>query len=332
MKHVARLILLFLLCSIAAPALADIDIHFLDVGDADAAIVVCDGEVLVIDAGETEHSQFIHSYLRKTLNVDSVKCVVITHPHDDHIGGIPAVLSACKVDMLLSPVVYYPGTPFETVVRLAEEQQLQITVAGCGDEFQIGSAKCRVVSPIRTSTNINDLSIVILIEYGNTRFLFTGDMERTAEEILVNSWEDIQADVLKVAHHGRDTSSMHTFLRIVNADYYVVSGGEKLARSVFDRLNASNGTVFTTQEKGTTICHSDGNTISFTFTKTSTKTNWAGNEDNAELYFVGNSKSKKYHCSWCNSVAAMSEKNKVIFETKQEAIDHGYVGCANCRP
>lgn len=325
-------ILLVILSLFAASACAEIDIHFLDVGDADAAIVVCDGEVMVIDGGENIHSQLIYSYLRKTLNIESIKCVVISHPHDDHVGGIPAVLSACKVDLLLSPVMFYPGDPFADVVRLAEEQQLQITEAKCGYEFQIGGAKCRVVSPSKTSTNINDLSIVLLIEYGDIRFLFTGDMEKNAEDILINSWEDIHANVLKVAHHGRDTSSTHMFLRVVNADYYVVSGGEQYSYLVRGRLMASGGEVFTTEEKGTIICHSDGNEISFSFAKTGSKGNSVENEEPVELSYVGNRKSKKFHCSWCDSVKTMSEKNKVNFETKQDAIDNGYVGCANCTP
>ena len=228
--------------------------------------------------------------------------------------------------------MFYPGDPFADVVRLAEEQQLQITEAKCGYEFQIGGAKCRVVSPSKTSTNINDLSIVLLIEYGDIRFLFTGDMEKNAEDILINSWEDIHANVLKVAHHGRDTSSTHMFLRVVNADYYVVSGGEQYSYLVRGRLMASGGEVFTTEEKGTIICHSDGNEISFSFAKTGSKGNSVENEEPVELSYVGNRKSKKFHCSWCDSVKTMSEKNKVNFETKQDAIDNGYVGCANCTP
>ena len=331
-KRVAFTLFVLLSLLFTVVAYADLDIHFLDVGDADAAIVVCDDEVMVVDAGEPGHSQLLYSYLRNTLGVDTVKCVVMTHPHDDHIGGIPAVLNACRVETLYSPVGEYHGDRFETVVSTATKQDLSITVLSYGDEFTVGGATCRVVSPIETSSNINNLSIALLIEYGDARFLLAGDMEKDAENILLNTWEDIQADVLKVAHHGRDTSSTHMFLRVVNADYYVVSGGAYLTAGVYERLTAS-GEVYTTQDRGSIICHSDGETLSFSFVKSANASvTKASSTDTDEIYFVGNRNSKKFHYSWCDSVAAMSEKNKVIFSTSQEAIDNGYEGCARCNP
>ena len=140
--------------------------------------------------------------------------------------------------------------------------------------------------------------------------------------------------MLKIPHHGRDTSSTHTFLRIVDADYYVVPGGKDLAKSVKERLIASDGEIYTTEKKGTIICRSDGMNITFEFKKTSKvmQETTIDEQVGTEIYYVGNMKSKKYHLSWCNSVTAMAEKNKVLFDAKQEAIDNGYTGCAVCRP
>lgn len=331
MKKILSIALFLNLILLPLVACADLDIHFLDVGDADAMIVVCDGEVMVIDAGEASHSQLIYSYLRSKLNVDTVKYVVMTHPHDDHIGGIPAVLNACTVETLLSPVGEYHGDRFDAVVRTAEKQGLTITVPAYGDEFFVGGARCRIVSPIQTSSVVNNLSLVLLVEYGDTRFLLTGDLEKDAEEVLLNTWEDIHADVLKVAHHGRDTSSTHMFLRVVNADYYIVSGGTHLATRVRDRLNAS-GELYTTMERGTIICHSNGKTLTFTFVKSPSAADRDEVEETGEIFYVGNKNSRKFHCSWCDSVATMAEKNKVVFPTRQEAIDNGYTGCARCNP
>lgn len=331
MKRIIFLVILLICCCTVPTALADLDIHFLDVGEADAAIVACDGEVMVVDAGEAGHSQLIYSYLRKTLGVETVKAVVMTHPHDDHIGGIPAVLNACAVETLYSPVSEYHGDRFKKVIEAAEKQGLTLTVPSFGDEFYVGGARCRVVSPLKTSNKVNNLSIVLLIEYGSTRFLLAGDMEKDAEELLLNTWEDIHADVLKVAHHGRDTSSTHMFLRVVNANYYVVSGGTQLAKKVKERLNAS-GTLYTTQERGTIICHSDGQKITFSFDKVAEDEKKQVGTDDGAIFFVGNKNSKKFHCSWCDSVTSMSEKNKVVFSTRQEAIDNGYEGCARCNP
>ena len=331
MKKVLILTCFCLLLFLTGNAYADMDIHFLDVGDADASIVVCDGEVMVIDAGEANHSQLIYSYLRTTLGVDSVKYVIMSHPHDDHIGGIPAVLNACTVDTLFSPVAEFHGDRFQTVVKTAAKQELPITVAQYGDEFWVGGAHCRIVSPIETSSKVNNISLVVLIEYGETRILMTGDMEKEAEEVLLGTWEDIHADVLKIAHHGRDTSSSHMFLRVVNADYYVVSGGSQLTSGVEKRLTAS-GVLYTTEERGTIVCHSDGEIITFTFVKSPSSITTDEIATTGEIFFVGNRNSKKFHCSWCESVTTMSDKNKVIFPTRQEAIDNGYTGCARCNP
>ena len=330
----ALLLVLCLMWALPCIALADMEIHFLNVGDADAAVIMCDGEVMIVDAGEPAHSQFIYSYLRNTLNIETVKYVVISHPHDDHIGGIPAVMNACKVETVLSPVVYYPGEPFEDVLRIAQEQQVSFLVANLGDVLTVGGAECHVVAPLKTTTNINDLSIVMLIEYGETRFLFTGDIEKNSEEVLVNSWEDIRADVLKVAHHGRDTSSTHTFLRVVDADYYVVSGGSNLTKNVRERLDASGGAVYVTEEVGTILCQSDGKEITFTFKDTKKALDQTTNDESqgTDIYYVGNVRSKKYHLHWCDSVKTMAEKNRVVFDTRQEALDNGYTGCGTCKP
>lgn len=332
MKKAIIFVVMLFQCMFSIVAYADLDIHFLDVGDADAAIIVCDDEVMVVDAGEPKHSQLVYSYLRTNLCVDTIKYVVMTHPHDDHIGGIPAVMNACSIGTIYSPVQEYHGDRFETVIQTANKQGLAITVPQYGEEFDVGGARCKVVSPIETSSKVNNISIVLLIEYGDTRILLTGDMEKEAEEILLATWEDIHADVMKVAHHGRDTSSTRMFLRVVNADYYVVSRGTQLAERVNDRLEAS-GEVYTTQEHGTIICHSDGESISFTFLKTPADEAEVGAiVESGEIYFVGNRNSKKLHCSWCDSVTTMAEKNKVIFQTKQEALDNGYTGCARCKP
>ena len=194
-------------------AFADIDIYFLDVGQGDAAVIVCDGELMMIDGGNPGDSQFIYSFLRNTLSVDHMKLMVATHPHDDHIGGLPATLNAVEVETILSPVRDYDSKRFSSLLKYAPQG---VVVPDLGDTFQLGNALITVLGPATTSyENINDWSIVLRIDYGNTSFLFTGDASEVAESICWQA-EDLDSDVLKVGHHGNSSSSTSSFLKAVS--------------------------------------------------------------------------------------------------------------------
>ena len=211
MKRILAIIIgLFFL---ANTAFAELAIHFLDVGQDDAAIVLYDGAAMMIDGGESKHSQFIYSYLRNTLGLEYLDVMIASHPHADHVGGLAAALNACIVDVLYTPEIDYPTITWNNVLKYAKAQGTPIVIPMSGDIFNLGGAQVEIFGPLWYSNNTNDLSLVLRITYGDTSFLFTGDAEWDEEHDLVDAGMDLKADVLKVCHHGSNSSSSYVFLR-----------------------------------------------------------------------------------------------------------------------
>lgn len=331
-------------------------IHFIDVGQADSAVIMCDGEVLMIDGGNTADSSLIYSYLTRTLGLEHIDYMIGTHAHEDHIGGLTGALNACTVGTVYSPVTDYDSEAFQDFKRYAEEQVGSMTIPNVGDTFNLGSATVQFLSPAYQYTSTNDTSIVVKIVYGNTSFLFTGDAEWEPEHDMVESGYDLSATLLKVGHHGSDTSTAYVFLREIMPQYAVISvgGGNSYGHPTEDtlsRLRDAGATVYRTDLQGDIICYSDGNSLTFVMEKdappedmaaSGTTWNWGAPvedepedimpDETGEAPYIGNKNSKKLHYADCSSVDDMKEKNKVEFYSRDEAINQGYEPCKRCNP
>lgn len=175
-KTLLNILMLFLCFAMIAPAAkAELQIHFLDVGQGDAAIVLCDGEAMMIDGGLPGVSQFIYSYIRNTLQLDMIEVMVATHPHDDHVGGLAAALNAVPVELIVSPTQEYDSRAFKSMLKYAEAQGTPIVTAFDGDTWHIGGALVTVIVCWPEAPTVNDTSIMLRIDYGSTSFVFTGD-------------------------------------------------------------------------------------------------------------------------------------------------------------
>ena len=203
-------------------------------------------------------------------------------------------------------------------------------------------------------SDTNDTSIVVRIEYGNTSFLFTGDAEWEPEHDMVASGYDLSATLLKVGHHGSDTSTSYVFLREVMPKYAVISVGQGNSyghpcEDTLSRLKDAGATIYRTDLQGTIICYSDGNTLSFVTEKNAPvqmkdETIWSWDvsaenpqmdavpDESSEAPYIGNKNSLKLHYAYCSSVDDMKESNKVEFYSRDEAINLGYVPCKRCNP
>lgn len=124
----------------SAFAESNLTIHFLDVGQGAAAIIQCDGEVMMFDGGSAGNSSFIYSYLQNTLGIEHIDVMVASHPHEDHIGGLSGALNACSVGTIYSPVTEYDSKTFSSLLKYAGKQGLSLTVPAVGDTFTVGSA------------------------------------------------------------------------------------------------------------------------------------------------------------------------------------------------
>lgn len=242
-------------------------VHYIDVGQADCALVACDGHYMLIDGGNAADSDLVYSYL-KSHDVEEIDYLVATHAHEDHIGGLSAAPYAATIGTALSPVTEHSTKVFQNLVKSLAQQDKELTVPAVGDTFTLGSAQVEVLGPTKDYDDPNDTSIILSVTYGETDFLFTGDMESGAEADLIESGADLSADVLKVGHHGSDTSSSYRFLREVMPTYAVISVGEgnsygHPSETVLSRLSDAGAEVYRTDLQGTVIAYSDGTNITF---------------------------------------------------------------------
>lgn len=242
--------------------------YFLDVGQGDSTVIVCDGEVLMIDGGPSSASQFIYSFLRNTLQINHIDVMVATHPHADHVGGLSAALNACAVDVLYTSEINYDTKTWQSVLKYADAQGTPVVIPFPGDSFEIGGATVEVLGPLWYHNNLNDLSLIIKVTYGETSFLITGDAEWEAEHDLLDAGIDLSADVLRVGHHGSNTSTSYQFLRAVAPRYGIISVGADNTyghpdEETLSRLEDADVIVMRTDQLGTIVCYNDGTELTF---------------------------------------------------------------------
>ncbi len=319
-----------------------LSVHFIDVGQADCALLECDGQTMLIDGGNVGDSSLVVSYLKRQ-GIDRLDYMVCTHAHEDHVGGLSGPLNTCAVGQVFASVTEYESEAFEDFVNYTQKQGLEVTVPEVDSTFMLGEAMVTVLGPRREYDETNDTSIVLRVDYGETSFLFTGDMEKAAEEDLLAAGCDLDVDVLKVGHHGSETSSSYVFLREVMPEYAVISVGADNSYGhphdeAMSRLRDAQTTVYRTDEQGTVVAFSDGVKISFTTEKQSVPQ--SGQEQAAQetadggeeqtITYIGNKKSQVFHREDCTGLPA--EQNRVVFDSRDAAVQAGFRPCGNCEP
>lgn len=246
-------------------------IRFFDVGEADAALVECDGHYMMIDGGNPEDSGLIHAYLKEH-KIRKLDCVICSHAHADHAGGLAGALADVSVKKAYAPVTTSDIWAFKSFVLYLNEQKKKITVPTPGDSFSLGGAEVTFLGPVDMSLaeeNENNSSLIVRIEYGKTSFLFTGDAEIAEEQSVAGSWGvKLQSTVLKAGHHGSYTSSIREFLDLVQPKYCVISVGADNEHdhphdTTLDRLSEYARKIYRTDHDGSIECSSDGQKVTF---------------------------------------------------------------------
>ena len=251
-----------------------LEVDFLDVGQGDAVFLQAEnGNQILLDGGENK------KVLREVAKVmpfydRSIDVLILSHPHNDHLGGLVEILKKYKVGMVVEPCLDV-GTPeYREWERLIEEQDITRVCAKRGQSVCFDENVCaEILLPVGdvSGRNEHDAMLVVRLAYGGTSFLFTGDMEKNFERYLADlEGKNLKSDVLKVGHHGSDTSTSELFLGFVSPDYAVISVGEDNKfghpkQSVIDLLERFGVSIFRTDEKGTIKIKSDGENISVVF-------------------------------------------------------------------
>ena len=196
-------------------------VYYFDVGQADSILIVNNGKTMLIDAGNNDDGDMLVNYIQ-TLGISKIDVLVGTHPHEDHIGGLDNIIKAFDIGTIYMPKVQTNTKTFEEVIDAISAKGLKVTTPKIGDIFDLGKAKCEVMSIGDDKSNLNTTSIVIRMVYNDVSYLFTGDMETSNES--ARQWP--QTDILKVAHHGSGTSSSEKFLKQVMPKIGVIQVGE----------------------------------------------------------------------------------------------------------
>lgn len=337
------------------PEDSSFSVTYLDVGQADAALVECDGHYMLIDGGNKGDSSLIYTVL-KNAGITHLDIVIGTHAHEDHIGGLPGAFNYATADMTLCPVTSGDSDAFNDFKKYADSNGGDITVPNVGDQYELGSADIEILG-VNEESDANNTSIVLMITYGETRFLFTGDAEREAEQAILNRGVDLSATVLKVGHHGSDTSTSYVWLNAIMPQYAVISVGEGNSYdhptdAVFSRFRDADVTVYRTDLNGDVVAVSDGKTVTITTEKSASNedimtpggnvqepivTTQPEQEDDPEpdagVDYVLNTNSKKFHYPSCSSVDDMKESNKQYYTgSRDDLIASGYSPCGRCHP
>lgn len=244
----------------------NIRVHFLDVGQGDCTLIeLPDDKIMLIDAGNKENGDDIVSYI-KMLGKDKIDYLIATHPHSDHIGGMERVVNKFDIGNVYMPKAIHNISIYKDLLKAIDNKGLYITTAKAGVEiYSDDITKIEILSPTReTYEEMNNYSAVIRLTYKNSSFLFMGDAEELVEDDIINKVQ--KTDVLKVGHHGSTTSSSRRFINRVNPDYAIISCGvdNDYGHPHAETLSIlKNSTVLRTDELGTIIITSDGETITY---------------------------------------------------------------------
>lgn len=240
-------------------------VHYLDVGQGDSIFIeLPNNETMLIDAAESYQSENIINYL-KNLNYQKIDYVIGTHPHTDHIGGLKDIINTFEIGKIYMPKVVSTTKTYESLLMAIKEKNLKINTAKAGTSIiDTDALKINILAPNNsTYTELNNYSVVTKITYGTTKFLFMGDAEKLSENEIK---ENVTADVIKIGHHGSNTSSSIDFIKKVNAKYGIISVGLNNKYNLPKEKTITNwensGTkIYLTSINGTIRASSDGTNI-----------------------------------------------------------------------
>lgn len=326
----------------------DMRLHFIDVGQGDSTFIeLGNGQTMLIDAGNPENGYEIAGYI-KGLGYAEINYVVATHPHSDHIGGMSTVLQSFAIGDMYMPGQAHTSQTFENLVDTIANENITLHKAKAGvnvlDDDRI---KIDILAPFNDEySNLNNCSAIVRVKYGNTVAIFTGDAEAQIESQILNS--GIDADILKVGHHGSDTASSESFISAVSPKTAVISCGKYNSYGhphdeTLARLDKAGADIYRTDEVGTVIVTADSEKnisvdkkaseikenappVEVATLESEQNTNAAVSNDNVSQQVFVTRTGKRYHRDGCSYLKSRIES------TVSEAKSMGLTSCSRCQP
>ncbi|NLD46481.1 MAG: MBL fold metallo-hydrolase [Clostridiaceae bacterium] len=326
------------------PPKQEIKVHFIDVGQADSIYIqLPENKDILIDGGNVSDGSLVVNYLKKQ-NVDDIELLIATHPHEDHIGGLPDVLDAFIIEQILD-------SGYAATTNIYKEYSSKAQAEGCtwiSDNYQTytwGATSLQILTGDQSwGSNANNYSVVCRLDTGDIEFLFTGDAEAAVEDIFTGT---LEAEILKVGHHGSTSSSSLAFLNKVDPEVAVICVGTGNTyghphQETLNKLQNKSIKIYRTDLNGTIVVTTDGKTFSLSTQKnlptpvapviTPVPSNPAPTPSIGTGKYVGSIKSDKYHLPSCRYAQSIAPENQIWFDTEEEALAAGYTPCGVCKP
>lgn len=242
-------------------------IQFMDVGQADCALIYSNGYSALIDVGLPNTANDLSAQF-SDYNITEFDVVVISHLHADHVGGLPKIAENFEIENLIMPSLLENSiTAAKNGRDIAISSGAKYYDAKQGMNFEIGEFEITILSDYADKSNENNRSLFIIAEIDDTQFMFTGDAETKMEKLLLNENLDLDCDVLKVSHHGSNTSSSKEFLDAVTPEYAVISVGKDNIYShphqtTLSLLESADAEIYRTDQNGDITFNVEGKKIS----------------------------------------------------------------------
>lgn len=308
-----------------------LQVHFIDVGQGDSILIKQYDEAMLIDAGERSMGSEVVEYC-KNQGISEIKYAVGTHMHEDHIGGMSEVINNIHVDNAILTKTDYSTDVSNTMLSVIREKNINEIYPHAGDTFVLGDANILVAAPNRNDyRDENNNSIIIKVTYGDISYLFCGDAEIESEYDMAESGLDISAQVIKIGHHGSESSTSQMLLNTVKPEYAVISVGRDNdyghpTSKILSRLEEYGIQYLRTDIEGTIVSVTDGQNIM-----------WSSADDKTEYKntydYVINKNTKKFHKPDCESVDDILDKNRENYSGEREnLIKEGFSPCKRCNP
>lgn len=355
---------------LAVPTPAQTDVHVLDVGQGLSVLVESQGHYMLYDGGDRTKSSYVVAYLKEQ-GITSLDYVIASHYDSDHLNGVVGALNAFPARKVFSPDYTTDTRVYNSFRSVIKSKKITNKQPAVGSQYSLGDATFQVLSPSGTDySDVNNYSIAIRIEDGDTSFLITGDAEADSEAEICRTDLELDSDVYVMGHHGSGSSTTWELLQKVTPEYAILSCGSGNSYGhphieSMEKLQDMEIQLLRTDKQGTIIASTDGSSITWNVSpcndytpgdkddkaanpQTSSKTSGNGTSGKADTgksssgssqsvpvttTYILNTSTKKIHYPNCKSVKQMKEKNKkTTTESRDSLISQGYSPCGNCKP